>query len=175
MYLQLEAMALNLPHVPAHPNRLPFQGVLTLVGVASQRSPTGARGHRVMLTRPASEEALPSLLGMALDYARRSPATTRAARSASLPKRPSCLCTTGGSRTQPVRSPSAATCSLTIFLTWCTRSGRKSAIPWACLTRLQTPASPIRTRSFGRSPVSPSLGPRCCVATRPPIRKLGLR
>ena len=69
MNLQLEAMALNLPNVPAHPNRLPFRGVLTLVGVASQRAPSGARGHRVMLTRPATEQALPSLLGMALDYA----------------------------------------------------------------------------------------------------------
>ncbi len=69
MNLQLEAMALNLPDVPAHPNRLPFRGVLTLVGVASQRAPSGARGHRVMLTRPATEQALPSLLGMALDYA----------------------------------------------------------------------------------------------------------
>ena len=69
MNMQLEAMALNLPDLPAHPNRLPFRGILTLVGVASQRSPTGARGHRVMLTRPATDEALPSLLGMALDYA----------------------------------------------------------------------------------------------------------
>jgi hypothetical protein len=68
MNLQLEAMALNLPDVPAHPNRQPFRGVLTLVGVASQRAPSGARGHRVMLTRTATEAALPSLLGMALDY-----------------------------------------------------------------------------------------------------------
>lgn len=68
MNLQLDAMALNLPDVPAHPNRLPFRGVLTLVGVASQRSPAGARGHRVMLARSATEAALPSLLGMALDY-----------------------------------------------------------------------------------------------------------
>ena len=69
MDLQLEAMALAIPEVAGHPNRLPFQGVLTLVGVASQRSPSGARGHRVMLTRSATEAALPSLLGMALDYA----------------------------------------------------------------------------------------------------------
>ncbi|HZL66796.1 MAG TPA: hypothetical protein VFC29_05630, partial [Candidatus Limnocylindrales bacterium] len=69
MNLHLEAMALNMPDVARHPNRLPFRGVLTLVGVASLRSPTGARGHRVMLTRTATEEALPSLLGMALDYA----------------------------------------------------------------------------------------------------------
>jgi hypothetical protein len=69
MNLHLEAMALSMPDVARHPNRLPFRGVLTLVGVASQRSPSGARGHRVMLTRPATEQALPSLLGMALDYA----------------------------------------------------------------------------------------------------------
>lgn len=69
MTLQLEAMSVALPDVAGHPNRLPFRGVLTLVGVASQRSPSGARGHRVMLTRAATEAALPSLLGMALDYA----------------------------------------------------------------------------------------------------------
>jgi len=69
MNLELEAMAVAMPDVVGHPNRLPFHGVLTLVGVASQRSPHGARGHRVMLTRAATEAALPSLLGMALDYA----------------------------------------------------------------------------------------------------------
>src|SRR5271167_4983499 len=69
MNLQLEAMALAMPAVAGHPNRLPFRGVLTLVGVASQRSPSGAKGHRVMLTRSATDTALPSLLGMALDYA----------------------------------------------------------------------------------------------------------
>jgi hypothetical protein len=68
MDLQLEAMALAMPDVAGHPNRLPFRGVLTLVGIASQRPPNGARGHRVMLTRAATEAALPSLLGMALDY-----------------------------------------------------------------------------------------------------------
>src|SRR5271167_3509299 len=68
MNLQLEAMALAMPAVAGHPNRLAFHGMLTLVGVASQRAPSGARGHRVMLTRRATEKALPSLLGMALDY-----------------------------------------------------------------------------------------------------------
>jgi len=64
----LNAMSVTMPDIVGHPNRLPFHGVLTLVGVASQRSPSGARGHRVMLTRAATEAALPSLLGMALDY-----------------------------------------------------------------------------------------------------------
>lgn len=69
MNLQLDAMSVPMPDVAGHPNRLPFRGVLTLVGTASQRAPSGARGHRVMLTRTATEAALPSLLGMALDYA----------------------------------------------------------------------------------------------------------
>jgi hypothetical protein len=69
MNVQLEAMGLEMPVVEGHPNRLPFHGVLTLVAVPSRRSPGGALGHRVMLTRKATEAALPSLLGMALDYA----------------------------------------------------------------------------------------------------------
>jgi hypothetical protein len=55
--------------VESHPNREGFRGVLTLVDVVSDRPPSGARGHRVVLTRTAAEKALPSLLGMALDYA----------------------------------------------------------------------------------------------------------
>ncbi len=35
---------------------------------ASDRAPSGARGHRVVLTKEAAETALPSLLGMAVDY-----------------------------------------------------------------------------------------------------------
>jgi hypothetical protein len=54
--------------VSYHPNRVAFEGVLTLVDVASDKAPSGARGHRVILTRAAAEEALPSLLGMAVDY-----------------------------------------------------------------------------------------------------------
>jgi len=38
------------------------------VDVASDRAPSGARGHRVILTRAAAEAALPSLMGMAVDY-----------------------------------------------------------------------------------------------------------
>jgi len=61
-------MALELPEVAGHPNKLPFEGCLTLVDVASDKAPSGARGHRVVLTREAAESALPSLLGMAVDY-----------------------------------------------------------------------------------------------------------
>ena len=66
--MQLRAMAVEFPIVHGHPNRLPFEGVLTLVDVPSDRAPSGARGHRVILTRKAAEAALPSLLGMAVDY-----------------------------------------------------------------------------------------------------------
>ncbi len=61
-------MAVDFPLVHGHPNRLPFEGVLTLVDVASDKAPSGARGHRVVLTKEAAEAALPSLLGMAVDY-----------------------------------------------------------------------------------------------------------
>ena len=69
MNLELQSMAIEMPHVAAHPNRAPFRGVLTFVDVASDRSPSGANGHRVLLTRSACDAALPSLLGMGLDYA----------------------------------------------------------------------------------------------------------
>jgi hypothetical protein len=66
--MRLEAMAVKIPHVEGHPNRVPFDGILTTVNTASDKAPAGARGHRVLLTREAAEKALPSLLGMAVDY-----------------------------------------------------------------------------------------------------------
>ena len=49
--MRLEAMAVKIPHVDGHPNRVAFEGVLTVVNAASDKAPAGARGHRVMLTR----------------------------------------------------------------------------------------------------------------------------
>jgi hypothetical protein len=69
MNIELQSMAIDLPPFAAHPNRAPFRGVLTLVDTPSDSAPSGADGHRVLLTRAAAEQALPSLLGMALDYA----------------------------------------------------------------------------------------------------------
>lgn len=66
--IQLDSMAVAMPHVESHPNRRSFRGVLTTVDTPSNRSPSGAKGHLVVLTREAAEAALPSLLGMALDY-----------------------------------------------------------------------------------------------------------
>ena len=69
MTIELESMAVEMPAVEGHPNRAEFRGVLTVVDVPSQRAPSGSGGHRVLLTRNAAEAALPSLIGMALDYA----------------------------------------------------------------------------------------------------------
>ncbi len=66
--MQFQAMSVKFPHVEGHPNRVPFEGVLTLVNAASDKAPAGARGHRVMLTSEAARKAFPSLLGMAVDY-----------------------------------------------------------------------------------------------------------
>lgn len=74
MGLALESMAIEIPAVHGHPNRAGFRGVLTTVDAASDKSPAGAQGHRVMLTRRAAEAAIPSLMGMGLDY---SPALDR--------------------------------------------------------------------------------------------------
>jgi hypothetical protein len=69
MGFTVESMAIEMPAVKGHPNRVEFRGVLTTVDVASDKPPAGARGHRVLLTRRAAETAIPSLLGMGLDYA----------------------------------------------------------------------------------------------------------
>jgi len=69
MTIELESMAVEMPEVKGHPNRVAFRGVLTLVDVPSQRAPLGSKGKRVLLTRKAAEKAIPSLLGMAVDYA----------------------------------------------------------------------------------------------------------
>lgn len=66
--MRVRAMAVAMPDVPEHPNRVPFEGVLTLVDEPSTRPPAGARGHKVVLTRTAAMAALPTLLGMAIDY-----------------------------------------------------------------------------------------------------------
>lgn len=66
--MKLEAMAVTMPLVRDHPNRVPFEGVLTYVDVPSDQAPSGSRGRRVVLTRAAADMALPSLLGMAVDF-----------------------------------------------------------------------------------------------------------
>lgn len=51
-----------------HPNRIPFEGILTRLDQPSDKAPSGSRGHRVLLTTAAAEEALPTLIGMAVGF-----------------------------------------------------------------------------------------------------------
>jgi hypothetical protein len=67
--MELESMAVEMPEVEGHPNRVEFRGVLTVIDIPSQKPPAGSGGKRVILTKKAAEAALPSLLGMAVDYA----------------------------------------------------------------------------------------------------------
>lgn len=69
MNLQLPGYSLKIPDVVGHPNRLPFVGELTLLGVASDGLMKSARsgrrlpGRKFVMTREAAQAALPSLLG----------------------------------------------------------------------------------------------------------------
>ena len=40
--MRLEAMAVKIPHVEGHPNRVSFEGVLTVVNAASDKAPVPA-------------------------------------------------------------------------------------------------------------------------------------
>jgi len=63
----LQAMALDMPHTPGHPNKHPFKGVLTRIDTLSDKAPEGSKGNRVILPRDVAEKALPTLLGMAVN------------------------------------------------------------------------------------------------------------
>jgi hypothetical protein len=64
----LSAMSLEVPAVDDHPNRKPFKGVLTKLDEPSDQPPGGSGGKRVIMSAAAAAAALPSLLGMAIDY-----------------------------------------------------------------------------------------------------------
>ncbi len=52
-----------------HPNKTPFLGILALVDTLSDKAPSGARGHRIILTKEAAMDALDSLIGMGINMA----------------------------------------------------------------------------------------------------------
>jgi hypothetical protein len=64
--MRIECFAVELPKYPKHPNRLPFLGVLGFVDEPSDKAPSGARGHKILLERKAVVEALGSIVGMGL-------------------------------------------------------------------------------------------------------------
>lgn len=65
--MAIEAMSLNIAN-SGHINKMPFSGILTRIGTSSDKPPGGAGGRYVVVTMEAAEAALPSLLGMAVDY-----------------------------------------------------------------------------------------------------------
>jgi hypothetical protein len=66
-HLDIKAMSLNIPTGP-HPNKMPFNGVLVHLDKLSDSAPGGANGKRIIVTSAAGRKALPSLLGMAVDF-----------------------------------------------------------------------------------------------------------
>ena len=67
IFTALSAMSLNVP-TDAHPNKMPFSGILTRIGEPSDAAPEGSGGKRVMITAEAAEKNLGSLLGMGVNY-----------------------------------------------------------------------------------------------------------
>lgn len=66
--ITLEAMAIDMPNVKDHPNRVPFSGILTRLDKPSDSPLGGSFGKCVVLPSAIAEKALPSLLGMAVDF-----------------------------------------------------------------------------------------------------------
>lgn len=65
----LDALSLTLaPTGETHPNKAPFHGVLTRIDEASTRPPHGSNGHKVLIPRAVAQAALPSLVGMPIDF-----------------------------------------------------------------------------------------------------------
>ena len=68
MAITLEAMSMDVPEVADHPNRMPFTGVVTFVDRPSDLAVGGSGGKLTYLPKEVAQTALPSLLGMGIDY-----------------------------------------------------------------------------------------------------------
>jgi hypothetical protein len=66
--MRLEAMALDLPDVTDHPNRMPFSGVLVKLDQPSCAAPHGSKGKLINMSAAAAEAAIGSLLGMGVGF-----------------------------------------------------------------------------------------------------------
>lgn len=51
-----------------HVNRTPFEGTLVMLDEPSDKAPSGARGHKVIMPTSTAKIALPSLLGMGINF-----------------------------------------------------------------------------------------------------------
>jgi hypothetical protein len=52
----------------AHPNKMPFKGVLLLLNQPSDKPPHGAEGHRIYVPSAVARKRLPTLLNMGVNY-----------------------------------------------------------------------------------------------------------
>lgn len=66
--MAIEAMSLEVPEVKDHPNRMPFSGILVRLDEPSTLPPHGSGKRRIIVTRACAEKALPSLLGMGVNF-----------------------------------------------------------------------------------------------------------
>jgi hypothetical protein len=66
--MTLSAMALNISNDDEHPNKMPFSGILTRIGEPSDAPVGGANGKHITISLEAAEKALPTLLGMAVNF-----------------------------------------------------------------------------------------------------------
>src|SRR5208282_3144729 len=51
-----------------HPNRREFTGILTVLDIPSDESPSGSRGKRVIMSRQCAEDGIESLIGMGINF-----------------------------------------------------------------------------------------------------------
>lgn len=65
--MSLEAMSLVMPD-GEHPNKMPFSGVLVVLDQPSDLPPHGSGGRRIIMTTAAAKKAIPTLLGMGVNY-----------------------------------------------------------------------------------------------------------
>jgi len=65
--IDLEAMSLEMP-TAEHPNKMPFKGVLVVLDQPSNKPPHGSGNRKVIMTTEAAQKAIPTLLGMGVNY-----------------------------------------------------------------------------------------------------------
>lgn len=65
--VSMSAMSLAVPD-GEHPNKMPFKGVLVWLDEPSDKPPHGSGGRKVIMTRSAAEKAVPTLLGMGVNF-----------------------------------------------------------------------------------------------------------
>jgi len=66
--MAFRAMSLAVPETEGHPNKIPFKGVLCFLDRPSDKPPEGSNGKLVVITAAAAKAAIPSILGMGVDF-----------------------------------------------------------------------------------------------------------